>query len=99
MSRRRSCGEVRLLYRLTQTDASAGRRSRGDAATADDLNVVLKAKGDHAVDASGKAMTCAEIARRWLAAAERHRDRRRAGEKLLMAKGGAARAHRAGKHP
>ncbi len=30
------------------------------------LNVVLKAKGDRAVDRSGVAITCAEIARRWL---------------------------------
>ena len=34
------------------------------------LNVVLKAKGDHAVDADGAAITCAEIARRWLAAGD-----------------------------
>jgi hypothetical protein len=64
-----SCGEVRLLYRLTQTHAQA----IGEAAVTPrlpmTLNLVLKAKGDHAVDASGKAITCAEIARRWLAAA------------------------------
>src|SRR6202011_5260841 len=30
------------------------------------LNVVLKASGDHVID--GKAVTCSEIARRWLAA-------------------------------
>jgi hypothetical protein len=63
-----SCGEVRLLYRLTQTRAQA----IGEAAVTPrlpmTLNVVLKAKGDHAVDANGKAITCAEIARRWLAA-------------------------------
>ena len=63
-----SCGEVRLLYRLTRTHAPA----IGEAAVTPrlpmTLNVVLKAKGDGAVDASGKAITCAEIARRWLAA-------------------------------
>jgi hypothetical protein len=34
------------------------------------LNIVLKAKGDHAVDGSGVALTCSELARRWLAAGE-----------------------------
>jgi hypothetical protein len=56
-----SCGEIRLIYRLTQTDAGA----IGEAAVTPrlpmTLNVVLKAKGD------GAAITCAEIARRWLA--------------------------------
>jgi hypothetical protein len=31
------------------------------------LNVVLRAKGDHAVDRNGVLVTCAEIASRWLA--------------------------------
>jgi hypothetical protein len=56
-----SCGEIRLMYRLTQTNA----RAIGEAAVTPRLpmalNVVLKAKGD------GNAITCAEIARRWLA--------------------------------
>src|SRR5258708_27366994 len=34
------------------------------------LNLVLKAKGDLAIDSSGKPITCAEIARRWLAAGD-----------------------------
>ena len=34
------------------------------------LNIVLKAKGDHAIDRDGTAITCAEIARRWLAPAD-----------------------------
>ena len=34
------------------------------------LNIVLKAKGAAAVDRDGTAITCAEIARRWLAAGE-----------------------------
>ena len=65
-----SCGEIRLIYRLTRTDAleaGDGTASRRPPMT---LNVVLKAKGDHAIDGSGVALTCAEIARRWLAAAE-----------------------------
>ena len=34
------------------------------------LNIVLKAKGDNAIDGNGAAITCSEIARRWLAAGE-----------------------------
>jgi hypothetical protein len=62
-----SCGEIRLIYRLTQTNAAV----IGEAAVTPrlpmTLNVVLKAKGSAGVDASGKQITCAEIARRWLA--------------------------------
>ncbi len=63
-----NCGEIRLIYRLTRTDAKA------DDTTGEDvlsprlpmtLNLVLNAKADHA------AVTCAEIARRWLAAGDR----------------------------
>jgi hypothetical protein len=63
------CGEIRLLYRLTRTampeatDAASPRLPMT-------LNVVLKAKGDRAVDAVGETITCAAIARRWLAAGE-----------------------------
>src|SRR5262249_15030213 len=61
-----NCGEIRLLYRLTQTRSGA----IGEAAVTPrlpmTLNVVLKAKGGVDVDASG--ITCAEIARHWLAA-------------------------------
>ena len=63
-----SCGEIRLLYRLTQTNAPA----IGEAAVSPrlpmTLNVVLKAKGDHVLDANGRVIGCAEIAKRWLAA-------------------------------
>jgi len=83
-----SCGEVRLLYRLTQTHAQA----IGEAAVTPrlpmTLNVVLKAKGDHAVDANGKAMTCAEIARSWLAAGSITATGAELAERLA-AKGGA----------
>jgi hypothetical protein len=57
-----NCGEIRLIYRLTQTNAG----TIGEAAVTPrlpmTLNVVLKAKDD------SNAITCAEIARRWLAA-------------------------------
>jgi hypothetical protein len=60
-----SCGEVRLIYRLTRTDLSQS----GDGAVSPrlpmTLNVILKARGDRT--SSGDALlTCAEIARRWL---------------------------------
>jgi hypothetical protein len=60
------CGEVRLIYRLTRTIATPA----GEGATSPrlpmTLNIVLKAKSDAAIDGSGVAVTCAEIARRWL---------------------------------
>ena len=62
-----NCGEIRLIYRLTRTNAAA----IGEAAVTPrlpmTLNVVLKAKGSVPVDGKGNAITCAEIARRWLA--------------------------------
>ncbi|MBT1514756.1 hypothetical protein KIP88_30140 [Bradyrhizobium sp. SRL28] len=56
-----SCGEVRLIYRLTRMNKAAG----DDAAPPRlpmTLNVVLKARGE------GSTITCSEIANRWLAA-------------------------------
>jgi hypothetical protein len=64
-----NCGEIRLIYRLTRTGPATGEGavSRRLPMT---LNVVLKAKADRAIDANGMAVTCAEIARRWLAAGD-----------------------------
>jgi hypothetical protein len=57
------CGEIRLIYRLTPTNVAA---TIGEASVSPrlpmTLNVVLKAKGE------GITITCAEIAKRWLAA-------------------------------
>jgi hypothetical protein len=64
-----SCGEIRLIYRLTRTtSAQAGEGVSPRLPLT--LNVVLKAKGGKPIDASGAAITCSEIARRWLAAGE-----------------------------
>jgi hypothetical protein len=67
---RENCGEVRLIYRLTEMNAPAV----GDHAVSPrlpmTLNLVLKMKGDHAADDKRAALTCAEIARRWLALAD-----------------------------
>jgi hypothetical protein len=62
------CGEIRLIYRLTRTDVSGAGDGAASPRLPMTLNVVLKAKGDHDVD--GKAVSCAEIARRWLAAGD-----------------------------
>jgi hypothetical protein len=62
-----SCGEIRLIYRLVRIEpmqAGEGFSPRLPMT----LNIVLKAKGDHALDGSGMALTCSELARRWLAA-------------------------------
>jgi hypothetical protein len=65
------CGEIRLIYRLIRTDVP---ETTGEGALSPrlpmTLNVVLKAKGDVAIDGAGKALACADIARRWLAAGE-----------------------------
>jgi hypothetical protein len=66
-----NCGEIRLIYRLTRTDV---------VKTSDDnalsprlpmtLNLVLKARRDNAIEGRGAAISCSEIARRWLAAGD-----------------------------
>jgi len=66
-----TCGEIRLIYRLVRTDLP---RQTGDDAVSPrlpmTLNVVLKAKGDRTIDDRGTKITCAEIARRWLATSD-----------------------------
>ncbi len=66
MWRRRSCGEIRLIYRLTEIDAPpVGDHSRFGTA-ADDAQSGPESKADHATEGSPAALTCAAIARRWL---------------------------------
>jgi hypothetical protein len=60
------CGEIRLIYRLTEIDAPAVGDHGASARLPMTLNLVLKAKADNAVDGKGVALTCATIARRWL---------------------------------
>jgi hypothetical protein len=65
-----NCGEIRLIYRLTRTvmpDTGGNVVSPRLPMT---LNVVLKARADHAAGGSEADVTCAEIARRWLAAGD-----------------------------
>jgi hypothetical protein len=63
------CGEIRLIYRLTEIDAPAVGDHGASARLPMTLNLVLKAKADRA-DAKGAALTCADIARRWLEAGD-----------------------------
>jgi hypothetical protein len=61
-----SCGEVRLIYRLTQLDAPPVSDHGASARLPMTLNLVLKAKAD----GSGASLTCGTIARRWLETAD-----------------------------
>ncbi len=61
-----SCGEIRLIYRLTEIDAPPVGDHGASARLPMTLNLILKAKADKAPDAKGAALTCATIARRWL---------------------------------
>jgi hypothetical protein len=69
-----NCGEIRLIYRLTRTSVPKAGEEAVSPRLPMTLNVVLKAKGnvegDRAIDADGAAITCAEIARRWLTAGD-----------------------------
>jgi hypothetical protein len=61
-----SCGEVRLIYRLTRTAGEDGAPPRLPMT----LNIVLKARGGVMIDAGSAGISCAGIARRWLDAGE-----------------------------
>ncbi len=65
----KNCGEIRLIYRLVRTDAPEVGENAVSPRLPMTFNVVLKAKGDSA-SAGFEAITCAEIARRWLAAGD-----------------------------
>ncbi|MCW2221975.1 hypothetical protein M2232_005507 [Bradyrhizobium japonicum] len=60
-----SCGEIRLIYRLVRFESKP---EGGKTATRLPMtfNLVMKARDARQTDASGKPVTCAEVARRWL---------------------------------
>ncbi|MCK1391573.1 hypothetical protein [Bradyrhizobium sp. 1] len=60
-----SCGEIRLIYRLARFETKP---DGGSSATRLPMtfNLVMKARDARQMDANGKPVTCAEIARRWL---------------------------------
>ena len=66
---RDSCGEVRLIYRLTRIKPMEAGDSTSPRLPMT-LNIVLKARGDHAVGGGGAALGCSDLARRWLTAGE-----------------------------
>jgi hypothetical protein len=57
-----SCGEIRLIYRLTQSDAPPVGDHGASARLPMTLNLVLKARAAGSV----ASLTCATLARRWL---------------------------------
>jgi hypothetical protein len=61
-----SCGEIRLIYRLTEIDAPPVGDHGASARLPMTLNLVLKAIADRTDGGNGAALTCATIARRWL---------------------------------
>jgi hypothetical protein len=65
-----SCGEIRLIYHLIPTNVPQAADSLASPRLPMTLNVVVKAKGDRAVGSAGAAITCADIAGRWLSAGE-----------------------------
>jgi hypothetical protein len=65
-----NCGEIRLIYRLTRTGMPEKGETTASPRLPMTLNVVLKAKADNAVDGNGAVVTCAGIARRWLASGD-----------------------------
>jgi len=58
-----ACGEIRLIYRLTQIDAAPVGDHGASARLPMTFNLVLKAKAD---SGSSTSLTCGAIARRWL---------------------------------
>ncbi|MDI1263665.1 MAG: hypothetical protein PS018_10455 [bacterium] len=63
-----SCGEVRLIYRLIRIKPPGEATAQPRLPMT--LNLVLKAKAGNRPDRDGAEITCADIAGRWLAAAD-----------------------------
>jgi hypothetical protein len=65
-----TCGEVRLIYRLTRMGESPAGDDANSSRLPMTLNVVLRAKGEKSLAPGGIAVTCKDTAQRWLATAE-----------------------------
>lgn len=76
------CGEIRLIYRLTRADPPVAGASATSPRLPMTLNLVLRARGEHAA-----AVSCAEIARRWLVAGDWPLAGAALAEKLLAKEG------------
>ncbi len=64
------CGEIRLIYRLTRTTVPVADDKAALPRLPMTLNLVLKARGEPPIERRAKPITCAEIAKRWVAAGE-----------------------------
>jgi hypothetical protein len=64
-----TCGEIRLIYRLIHEGDTASSENTNSPRLPMTLNVVLRAKGEKALD-RGVPITCQDIAGRWLAIAD-----------------------------
>jgi hypothetical protein len=62
-----TCGEVRLIYRLTRMGESPAGDDANSSRLPMTLNVVLRAQGTKSLAPGGIAISCKEIAQRWLA--------------------------------
>jgi hypothetical protein len=62
-----TCGELRLIYRLTRMGESPAGDDANSSRLPMTLNVVLRAKGTKSLAPGGIAISCKEIAQRWLA--------------------------------
>jgi hypothetical protein len=82
-----SCGEMRLIYRLVRTNVAEAGEGAASPRLPMTLNIVLKARGEHAIDSHGAAITCAEIARRWLAVSESQLDGAELATRLISKDG------------
>jgi hypothetical protein len=78
-----NCGEIRLIYRLVRTDVPEAGEDAVSPRLPMTLNVVMNAKGE----GLKKAITCAEIARRWLAAGDWPQTGVELAKKLVSADG------------
>jgi hypothetical protein len=82
-----NCGEIRLIYRLARTGAPEIGENAVSPRLPMTLNVVLNAKGKAEGKSNHAAVTCAEIARRWLAAGELPLTGSELAEKLIAKDG------------
>jgi hypothetical protein len=82
-----ACGEIRLIYRLTRLDAAPVGENATSPRLPMTLNVVLRAKGAKASSPRGMAVTCKEIAHRWLATADWPQTGAELANKLMSAGG------------
>ena len=65
-----TCGEIRLIYRLARVGETEAAENAETPRLPMTLNVVLRAKGAKNLTPGGTAITCKDIAGRWIATGE-----------------------------